>query len=182
MNKALISRSERIYSFLLQFYPRSYRQEFGDEMKFVFSESLKDAYRKHGEGGILTLWSRTLIDTGKSVFTQYIEQKGGESMKNKSNDLIMQNKVFLWIALATGLILSIPLIAMQFTRDVDWKAADFTIIGILLFGMGSIFVVLARKVKKKHRLAVALAVLAVLLVIWVHLAVGIVDSWPLAGS
>jgi hypothetical protein len=103
-------------------------------------------------------------------------------MKTKRNDIIMQNVVFLWIAAVTGLILSLPLIAMQFTSEVDWKLGDFIIMGTLLFSMGSIFVFTARKVEKKHRIAVGLAVFAALLLIWVHLAVGIVDTWPLAGS
>ena len=167
MNKTVIQRSERVYDFILKFYPRNYREEFGEEMKYVFSESLKDAFKVQGEVGILTLWTRTVIDTGKSLITQHLEnQKGGDIMKTKSNDIIMQNQVFLWIALVTGLVLSIPLIIM----------------GTLLFGMGSIFVLIARKVTKKNRLAVGLAVLAVLLLLWIHLAVGIVDSWPLAGS
>lgn len=50
-------------------------------------------------------------------------------MKTKSNAIIMQNKVFLWIALATGLILMIPLIAMQITNEVNWTLSDFTVIG-----------------------------------------------------
>ena len=183
MNKTVIQRSERVYDFILKFYPRNYREEFGEEMKYVFSESLKDAFKVQGEVGILTLWTRTVIDTGKSLITQHLEnQKGGDIMKTKSNDIIMQNQVFLWIALVTGLVLSIPLIAMQFTNEVDWKAGDFIIMGTLLFGMGSIFVLIARKVTKKNRLAVGLAVLAVLLLLWIHLAVGIVDSWPLEGS
>jgi hypothetical protein len=103
-------------------------------------------------------------------------------MKKMNTDLIMQNAIFSWIALATGLILSVPLIAMQFTSEVDWKLGDFTIIGILLFGAGSLFVVIARATPRKYRTLVGLAILAAVLLTWVHLAVGIVDSWPLAGS
>jgi hypothetical protein len=111
MNKAVIRQSVRIYDFLLKFYPKSYRQKFGEEMKYVFSESLKDAYIKNGEQGIFTLWTRTIIDAGKSLVTQHLEnQKGGAHMKTKNADIIMQNKIFIWIALATGLILLIPLI------------------------------------------------------------------------
>jgi hypothetical protein len=94
----------------------------------------------------------------------------------------MQNKVFAYMAAATCLILSIPLFAMQFTNEVDWKLGDFVIMGILLFGMGSLFVSVARVVPRKYRLLTGLAFLAAVLIIWVHLAVGIVDTWPLAGS
>lgn len=74
----------------------------------------------------------------------------------------------------TGLILLIPLVAMQFKDDVSWDLSDFIIMGILLFGMGSMFVMVARKVRKKsHRIAIAIAFLITLLYIWAELAVGI---------
>jgi hypothetical protein len=108
-----------------------------------------------------------------------MKSKGGEYMKN---DLIAQNKVFLWIAAATAAILSIPLIAMQFTGEVDWDHTDFIVMGVLIFGMGFLFVHVARVIPSKYRVLVGLAFLAALLITWVHLAVGIVDSWPFAGS
>jgi len=67
-------------------------------------------------------------------------------------------------------------------QGVNWTLGDFIVMGILLFGMGSIFVLAARRVAKKHRFAVGLIVIAALLLVWTHLAVGIVDSWPLAGK
>src|SRR5689334_13539241 len=135
MSKAVIRHSERIYDFLLKLYPKRYRQEFDEEMKYVFSESLKDVYSEHGEQGIITLWARTMIDTRQSLVAQYIEnQNEGGSMKTKSNDILMQNKVFLWIALATGLILLVPLIAMQLSDEVVWSLLDFATAGALLFG------------------------------------------------
>ncbi|MCL5432618.1 MAG: hypothetical protein M1524_00685 [Patescibacteria group bacterium] len=94
-------------------------------------------------------------------------------MKTKNNDIVMKNRVFMWIALATGLMLLIPLIAMQFTGEVNWTLFDFVIMGILLSGMGSIFVVIARKINKKHRVAIAILITAVLLYLWAELAVGI---------
>lgn len=103
-------------------------------------------------------------------------------MDSKTTGLIMQNKIFLWIAAATGLILLIPLVAMQFTSEVDWQVNDFMIMGILLFGMGFMFVHIARVAPRKYRTLIAIACVIALLLIWVHLAVGIVDSWPLAGS
>lgn len=175
MKKAVIRRSEHFYSFIVKFYPKSYREEFGEEMKYVFSESLKDAYKEHGEQGIFTLWISTIVDTAKSLSMQYAQnQKGGDGMKTKKKDIIMQNKVFLWIAIATGLILLIPLIAMQNSNDWNWDETDFIIIGTLLFGTGSLFVLAARKIRTKSRRVVIGIIFAIALIyIWAELAVGI---------
>ena len=40
------------------------------------------------------------------------------------------------VALATALILLVPLVAMQFTDEVDWALADFVVAGALLGGTG----------------------------------------------
>jgi len=105
--------------------------------------------------------------------------KGSECM---NTDIIMQNKVFLWIAGITGLLLFIPLIAMQFTSEVDWKLGEFLVMGTLIFGMSSLFVSVAKLTPSKYRVLLGFGFLAAFLLTWVHLAVGIVDTWPLAGS
>ena len=115
-----------------------------------------------------------MIDISKSLVRQHREDtKGGEFMKTKKNDVIMQHKVFGWIALATGLILAIPLLSMQFTSDVDWDITDFTIMGMLLFGMGSIFVLVARVTPRKYRVLIGVGFALAVLSIWAELAVGI---------
>ncbi len=40
-------------------------------------------------------------------------------MSTKPNESIMRNSVFGWIAVGTGLVLLIPLVAMQFTNEVS---------------------------------------------------------------
>jgi hypothetical protein len=40
------------------------------------------------------------------------------------------------VGLATALILLLPLVAMQFTNEVDWGVADFVVAGALLGGTG----------------------------------------------
>ena len=94
-------------------------------------------------------------------------------MTTKHTDLIMQNKVFLWLAMGTAFILSLPLIAMQFTSEVDWEMGDFIIIGVLIFGMGSLFVAIARLINKKYRLITGILFVLAVLYLWAELAVGI---------
>ncbi len=97
-------------------------------------------------------------------------------MKTKNTDIIMQNKVFVWIVLATGLILLIPLIAMQFTSDVAWTLLDFITAGALLLGTGILFVLAARKMTK-YRLIIAIVLAIAFLYLWAELAVGIFTNW-----
>ena len=79
-------------------------------------------------------------------------------------------------------LLSIPFIAMQFTDEVNWTVFDFIVAGILLLGTGLLCWLVIRKVNKiKHRLAICLTILAVLLLIWAELAVGIFGT-PFGGT
>lgn len=93
----------------------------------------------------------------------------------------MRNRL-LKIFAAVGALLLIPLIAMQFTEEVNWTAFDFLVAGGLLTGAALTVSVLAERLKQpKHKLALTLVALAVVLVLWAELAVGLFGS-PLAGS
>jgi hypothetical protein len=96
--------------------------------------------------------------------------------------MITQNKRLIAIILAVPLLLLIPLIAMQFTNQVDWKLFDFVTMGILLLGTGLLCEFVIRRVKSiRYRLVICGAVLIALLLIWAELAVGIFGT-PFAGS
>jgi len=96
--------------------------------------------------------------------------------------MITQNKRLIGIVLTVVLLLLIPLIAMQFTDEVDWKLNDFVIMGVLLLGTGLMCELVIRKVKKiEYRIGIILTILAALFLIWAELAVGIFGT-PFAGS
>lgn len=93
------------------------------------------------------------------------------------------SKSILWVAFITALILSIPLVAMQFTNEVNWSVADFIIMGILIFGTGFSYVLLTRSsLNIIHRAAVALAIGSTFLLVWSNLAVGLIGSGPNAAN
>ncbi len=79
-------------------------------------------------------------------------------------------------------LLSVPLIAMQFTNEVQWTVSDFVVAGILLLGAGLVLELILRTIKKTaFRILTIAILLLVFLLIWAELAVGIFGT-PFAGS
>jgi uncharacterized membrane protein len=94
----------------------------------------------------------------------------------------MKNLRFLLLLAGAAAILSVPLIAMHFTKEVDWDATDFIIAGILLFGTAIVIELVSRKAKTPGKRALyIILVLLTLFLIWAELAVGIFGT-PFAGS
>jgi hypothetical protein len=82
------------------------------------------------------------------------------------------SRAFARIALATVLILLVPLMAMQVTDEVQWSAADFVFAAILLGGTGVLLTLAARKPR-----AVAYRAAAVMIGI-AAIALGEADDAP----
>ena len=96
--------------------------------------------------------------------------------------MTIQNKSFKMIVGTTAFLLLIPLIAMQFTTEVNWNLMDFVVAGILLFGFGLLIEFALRKIKKfNFRILALVSIVVVFLLIWAELAVGIFGT-PFSGS
>ena len=94
----------------------------------------------------------------------------------------MGNRRLLIIISTTAILLLIPLIAMQFSDEVSWTVTDFVVAGVLLMGTGLLCSLVIDRVKKPvFKIAICLAILATLLIVWAELAVGILGT-PFAGS
>ncbi len=94
----------------------------------------------------------------------------------------MKTSRILVILLIVGAILLIPFTAMQFSNEIYWSLLDFMIMGILLFLTGlAINIVLRKTSSLKQRIILCGVVLAIFILIWAELAVGIFGS-PFAGS
>jgi hypothetical protein len=61
-----VNRSVRTYQRLLWLYPKQFRDEYGDDMVFVFEEMLRDLPAPR-------VWGRTLRDATSSIVTQRLE-------------------------------------------------------------------------------------------------------------
>ncbi|TBW28292.1 hypothetical protein [Gramella sp. KN1008] len=94
----------------------------------------------------------------------------------------MKTKRLITVLIVVGVLLSIPLIAMQFSSDIDWKLLDFIIMGVLLFGTGMAIEFSLRKFSSSTNKLVAIgAILLIFFLIWAELAVGVFGSY-FAGS
>ncbi len=93
-----------------------------------------------------------------------------------------QNKRRIIILATTIGILLIPLIAMNFSDNVNWRIFDFLIAGVLLIVTGLTLDFILRKIKSlRYRILLVIVLLLVLFLIWAELAVGIFGT-PFAGS
>lgn len=87
-----------------------------------------------------------------------------------------------YLALATVVLLMIPLTAMQFTDEVVWTLSDFIVAGVLLFGTGFMYVLVTRILASHmanntaYRVAIGFAFFTGLFLVWSNLAVGIIGS------
>lgn len=72
------------------------------------------------------------------------------------------------------LLLLIPLVAMQFTDEVNWDFMDFIVAGALLSFAALGYQLASRKFSSlKMRMALGIVILATLLIVWTELAVGL---------
>jgi hypothetical protein len=76
-----------------------------------------------------------------------------------------------------AIMLLIPLIAMQFTDEVDWGLSDFIIFGTMLAVVGGVFELATRmSPNQSYRAAVGVALAGAFILIWVNGAVGIIGN------
>jgi len=102
-------------------------------------------------------------------------------MKNQEALSSIKLRMIIILSLTT-FILAIPLVAMQFTNEVDWTLSDFVTAGILLLSTGLAIELVIRNLKTGMlRTIVLVVILLALFLIWAELAVGIFGT-PFAGN
>lgn len=102
-------------------------------------------------------------------------------MEQHSKTVSGNKRLIIMLSLA-AVLLTLPLIAMQLSHEVNWKPFDFLVAGILLFGSVLTCEFVLRKVSgTTARIALCAGVLLVLVLVWLELAVGIFGT-AFAGS
>ncbi len=95
-------------------------------------------------------------------------QSGGGQYKNRWS-------LAIWAA--AGSLLLLPLVAMQFTDEVNWTGFDFLVFGTMLaVACGAYEVAAQMSGSAAYRLGAGAAVVAGFLLVWVNLAVGIIEE------
>ncbi len=95
-----------------------------------------------------------------------------EGITKRSDWFSNKHSMATWGAVV--MVLIIPLLAMQFTDEVDWDWLDFIVAGALLTFAGLGYELALWKLSNvKARLAVWVAILTALLIVWIELAIGI---------
>lgn len=91
------------------------------------------------------------------------------------NNKSLKEQLSLLIILIFGL-LSVPLIAMQFSAEVNWNVFDFLIMAILIFITGA-FIILFNRLFPAKRTLIIVCFSLLFLWLWAELAVGIFTQW-----
>jgi hypothetical protein len=94
----------------------------------------------------------------------------------------MQNMRLLVLVVSVLLLLMLPLVAMQFTDEVNWSIFDFVAMGTFLLSLSIVSELILKFAKNTPAklLLIGIAILFFVL-IWIELAVGIFNS-PFKGS
>ena len=69
--------------------------------------------------------------------------------------MITQNKRLIGLLLSPLLLLLVPLIAMQYTTEVNWTVGDFLVAGVLLLGIGLAIELLLRRISQQPHLGLS---------------------------
>jgi hypothetical protein len=92
----------------------------------------------------------------------------GARRANPMRIAVWGTAAFLWL---------LPLVAMQFTAEVDWDALDFAIIGVMLLAACATYELSVRlSDSPAYRAGFGMAVVAAFLLVWVNLAVGMIGD------
>jgi hypothetical protein len=172
-----IGRYRRWYARLLRLYPRPFHQRFGEPMAQTFTDIARE--RTEANRGLLGFAIGAFAETSAGIMRENMTQL----METK--DVIRWGR---WVVV-TAVLLAVPALAMAFNigvpdpgqgiEGVDWGLMDFATMGVLILGSGLLFeYASSRGGSVAHKAAVGIAVVSGLGLIWVNLAVGMMDVEP----
>jgi len=157
-----MQRRKNWYAKLLRFYPKPYRDRFGEGMEQTFND-LRRERRESGEGlSGFALW--VFVETSAGI------------IKENLTFMIRQNTTRRIVWAIVAVLILVILLAMQFTNEVQWNEA--VAYGVILLAAGGAYemVMALKKRNSAYRLAFGVGLAGALLLGWVSGAVGIIGS------
>lgn len=95
-------------------------------------------------------------------------------------EIVGPRQISLWRAAGwtiAGVILLVPLVAMQFTREVNWSVGDFLFAAIMIGSVGLAFELTVRASRNyAYRGGAAAALISSFLIVWANGAVGMIGN------
>ena len=170
-----IGRYRRWYAGLLRFYPRPFRERFGEPMAQTFTDLARE--RSDRNGSVHRFALGTFAETAAGI------------VRENAMHTMMQNRNYLRWVLITAAVLAVPALSMAFnlaipdpgsgTDGVNWGPMDFAIMGVLILGSGLLYEYATRRARNTaQKAAVGIAAAAGLFLVWANLAVGMMDVEP----
>ncbi|MBW3613006.1 MAG: hypothetical protein KY392_03995 [Chloroflexi bacterium] len=168
-----LGRYRRWYERLLRLYPRPFRQRFAEPMAQTFNDLARE--RRGANRDLVGFVAWAFVDATAGIIRENLTQ--------------MQTTAILRWVLITAAVLAVPALAMVFnvgvpdpgsgTDGVNWGPMDFAMIGVLVLGSGLLYEYAATRSRSvAHRAAAGIAVAAGLFLVWINLAVGMMDVEP----
>lgn len=96
--------------------------------------------------------------------------------------MITQKQTTLAIFAVPALLLAAAFLGNLFVEGWNWSGFDFLVAAILLFGTAALISLVRAVVKNRnYRIIISLVIVAILVLVWMELAVGIFGT-PFGGS
>lgn len=158
-----LRRYRRLYAALLRLYPEPFRGRFAAGMEQTFHDLCRE--QRAAGRGLFAFALGLFVETSAGI------------LRERTTVLMPPRRNVIRLTLITAAVLLVPLVASRFTDGVDWTAFDYVAAGVLLFGTGLGFEIVARRGQgTAYRLASGVAFAAGLMLVWANLAVGLIGS------
>jgi hypothetical protein len=138
------------------------------------SKALVDEYARHTPS-IAALIKAGELQLEPSGSKLAIENEGDMQTMLKIRKKVRHQMIY--VAIATIVILLLPLLAMNFTDEVNWGIGDFIVMGSMLMFAGFGYLMISNlSTNSAYKVASAIAIAIGFFILWSNLAVGIIGS------